>query len=405
MNDIDQTALEIARAFIPVDVVGQQRANLQVAIIEAIKKHANPKTLADVQPGGRVRLWDAPWPEIDAILADAYSAGATGLPFEGIARRHAVRAAVAALSAQPSPDRSFDLEAMLAVCVPGGDIADPQVIADNIRHWFAAQPSPGGQGDDSPMAKMAAALRGKAEAERAAFDQRVQSGEWGPMPDNPDVLELPPLPEEVDSVRCMIRGEEGFAEPCDYYFTSKQMRDYARTALAASQPVEFDDKELQFYREHIGNDLDNMLIDAGVFEVTHEGGYKACWANSMDALERLIDRQPVGEPVTVEAVATVRRNGDGDRYIDWLTEGGIADLEVGNVLMVSDRAITDEDGSGEIYAAPPAQAVDLGQLQRFAPHPENRAFGWMEGMREEASGDWLHIDDVRALIDSQAGGK
>ncbi|HEL3249227.1 TPA: hypothetical protein UMF60_003762, partial [Stenotrophomonas maltophilia] len=47
MNDIDQTALEIARAFIPVDVVGQQRANLQVAIIEAIKKHANPKTLAD----------------------------------------------------------------------------------------------------------------------------------------------------------------------------------------------------------------------------------------------------------------------------------------------------------------------------------------------------------------------
>ncbi|MDT9702365.1 hypothetical protein, partial [Streptomyces sp. P17] len=78
------------------------------------------------------------------------------------------------------------------------------------------------------MAKMAAALRGKAEAERAAFDQRVQSGEWGPMPDNPDVLELPPLPEEVDSVRCMIRGEKAFAEPCDYYFTSKQMRDYAR---------------------------------------------------------------------------------------------------------------------------------------------------------------------------------
>nr|WP_312660864.1 hypothetical protein [Stenotrophomonas geniculata] len=60
-------------------------------------------TLADAQPGGRVRLGDAPWPEIDAILADAYSAGAEGLPFEGIARRAAVRKAVAALSAQPSP--------------------------------------------------------------------------------------------------------------------------------------------------------------------------------------------------------------------------------------------------------------------------------------------------------------
>lgn len=72
----------------------------------------------------------------------------------------------------------------------------------------------------------------------------------------------------------------------------------------------------------------------------------------------LAARQPVGDAITVEAVATVRRNGDGDRYIDWLTEGGIADLEVGDVLMVSDRAITDEDGSGEVYAAPPAQAVD-----------------------------------------------
>ncbi len=65
----------------------------------------------------------------------------------------------------------------------------------------------------------------------------------------------------------------------------------------------------------------------------------------------------LAEPITVEAVASIRRNGDGDRYIDWLTEGGIADLEVGDVLMVSDRAITDEDGSGEVYTAPPAQSA------------------------------------------------
>lgn len=38
---------------------------------------------------------DEPWPEIDLILADAYSAGAEGLQFEGIARRAAVRAAIA----------------------------------------------------------------------------------------------------------------------------------------------------------------------------------------------------------------------------------------------------------------------------------------------------------------------
>jgi len=158
------------------------------------------KTLADVQPGGRVRLGD-----------------------------QAERARFEAWNRENWPN--LDLSRG-----PLGDYMQARVRSD-WQLWQAAQPSPGGQRDDSPMAKMAAALRGKAEAERAAFDQRVQSGEWGPMPDNPDVLELPPLPEEVDSVRCMIRGEKGFAEPCDYYFTSKQMRDYARTALAASQPV------------------------------------------------------------------------------------------------------------------------------------------------------------------------
>lgn len=41
----------------------------------------------------------------------------------------------------------FDVEAMLAACVPGGSIVDPQVVADRIRHWFDAQPSPAGQGE------------------------------------------------------------------------------------------------------------------------------------------------------------------------------------------------------------------------------------------------------------------
>ncbi|KAA9003511.1 hypothetical protein FJU31_04195 [Stenotrophomonas cyclobalanopsidis] len=35
-----------------------------------------------------------------------------------------------------SPVR-FDVEAMLAVCVPGGSVADPQSVADSIRQWFA----------------------------------------------------------------------------------------------------------------------------------------------------------------------------------------------------------------------------------------------------------------------------
>ncbi|WP_188238686.1 hypothetical protein [Stenotrophomonas maltophilia] len=118
----------------------------------------------------------------------------------------------------------------------------------------------------------------------------------------------------------------------------------------------------------------------------------------------LAARQPVGEPITVEAVATVRRNGDGDRYIDWLTEGGIAGLEVGDVLMVSDRAITDEDGSGEVYAVPPAQGVDLANVI------EQIAQQW-DGCSYDAVGETIDVGQAiraagkrLALIDSQAVG-
>ncbi|WP_158704753.1 hypothetical protein [Stenotrophomonas maltophilia] len=144
-----------------------------------------------------------------------------------------------------------------------------------------------------------------------------------PMPDNPDVLELPPLPEEVDSVRCMIRGEKGFAEPCDYYFTSKQMRDYARTALAARQPV----GEPFAY----GSSADLQPIPASLYYPENE----AC-------------RELYGIP---------------------------------------------------LYTAPPAQAVDLGQLQRY------ESIG-SDGMNMErvSDGRWVKLDDVRALIDSQAVG-
>lgn len=45
---------------------------------------------------------------------------------------------------------------------------------------------------------------------------------------------LPPLPDELGAVRCMIRGEMDYSEAGDYYYTRQQMRDYARAALAAT---------------------------------------------------------------------------------------------------------------------------------------------------------------------------
>ncbi|MET0888820.1 MAG: hypothetical protein ABWY09_01665 [Stenotrophomonas maltophilia] len=76
----------------------------------------------------------------------------------------------------------------------------------------------------------------------------------------------------------------------------------------------------------------------------------------------LAARQPgAQETAVVEAVATIKRDGDGELYVDWLTEGGIQDLPVGDVLLAANSAITNDEGYGEVYAAPPAQGIDLGQ--------------------------------------------
>ncbi|MBN4986140.1 hypothetical protein JY442_03475 [Stenotrophomonas maltophilia] len=257
------------------------------------------KTLADVQPGGRVRLGNVR----DRVMGE---------------------------------------------CEQWFDTSDVDMEAATDSIIAAAQPSPGGQRDDSPMAKMAAALRGKAEAERAAFDQRVQSGEWGPMPDNPDVLELPPLPEEVDSVRCMIRGEKGFAEPCDYYFTSKQMRDYARTALAASQPVSETDAYQQGFRD---------------------GQDRTC---------TVVARQPVGEPLG----EVFWDNETGEISVNWLN--GDLPPGIGTLL----------------YDAPPAQAVDLGQFRDLAQRWADKADLAPSPMTARSCSQQL-----LALIDSKAVGK
>lgn len=212
------------------------------------------KTLADVQPGGRVRLATVLYDRAHDLLADAYNAGTHGIGYS----QQAMELHDAIIPAQPSPVHQIDAETLwwlqdaINTMAEGGNQSHVRFL-QSLHDSLAAQPSPGGQDASFPWENFPAYLIDKCEGDTIS--------------------------------------EEGLQE-----------------ALAAMAKDE-----------------------------------RYCLA----AL------QPVGEPVTVEAVATVRRNGDGDRYIDWLTEGGIADLEVGDMLMVSDRAITDEDGSGEVYTAPP----------------------------------------------------
>lgn len=184
--------------------------------VDAPNPPAARATLADVRPGGRVRLQQA-------------------LPPEGYAG-----AWIRSAYGQPSSFTYWNMEVAYAA---GWQAA------------LSAQPSPGGQGE-------------LLEQVARFLDYSVGHDPW------PNIRR--------------VYGDAWW-EPV------RKMRDELR-ALAARQPTDFDDEELQFYREEALN-LPNILIGAGVFSVDHEGDYKAAWANIMDAIERLAALQPVGATV------------------------------------------------------------------------------------------------------------
>jgi hypothetical protein len=87
------------------------------------------------------------------------------------------------------------------------------------------------------------------------------------------------------------------------------------------------------------------------------------WAQAFAARGGQTQQQPIG----VTAVAVTRENEDGELCLDWLLEGGIAELEfAGQVLVMADKPITDDEGSGEVYAAPIAQTA-----------PQHAQSGWI----------------------------
>ncbi|MCC3679189.1 hypothetical protein LLE81_00060 [Staphylococcus epidermidis] len=58
--------------------------------------------------------------------------------------------------------------------------------------------------------------------------------------------------------------------------------------------------------------------------------------------------------IGITAVAVTKKNDEGELYLDWLLEGGIAALEQsGVVLLATDGAnLTGDDGHGEVYTLP-----------------------------------------------------
>ncbi|GEM_PF-6783336 len=101
------------------------------------------------------------------------------------------------------------------------------------------------------------------------------------------------------------------------------------------------------------------LADIG--DADREPGDDVAWceARAAEALPTvraaLASAAQPADPVTVEAVAKVVRHGQGVG-LDWLIEGGISALAVGEVLVCANAAVTDDTGSGEVYLAPAAAA-------------------------------------------------
>lgn len=298
------------------------------------------KTLADVQPGGRVRLGDQAerarfeaWPqarefEIQKDGSGEYLSEVT----------HGAWLAWKYLSAQPSPGGQEDA-GRCGKCKGRGyvhvdvDVDDSGGSIGNIEACphcaIAAPPSPGGQGDARRQWLEVRGLAAGIVKNLQAFADSPHKGAWCGALD--DAL--------------------SFADQIE-----KDAAAAYESILAASQPV-----------RHVRlpqSDLD-LINDAAA-------------------------RQPVGEPV---AYGVSNRDGL------WMCHFGLATINKESAESFAAWAEEHRTISGpftvvSLYAAPPAQAVDLGKLLALADR-------WATDRSYSGS----PADDLRAWIDSQAVGK
>lgn len=103
------------------------------------------------------------------------------------------------------------------------------------------------------------------------------------------------------------------------------------------------------------------------------------------------------EPVLIQAVAVTREDDDEGLRLEWLLEGGIAEMAfAGMVLFAMPEAndLCDEDGSAEIYLSPPSaeqpatsHSGDANEMVAKVVLPERESFGiedWAGSSCQEA---------------------
>ncbi|WP_329760629.1 hypothetical protein [Stenotrophomonas geniculata] len=365
------------------------------------------KTLADVQPGGRVRLGDGL--AVEKLARELLAKEWDGLHTEHMSWSDTesreveeawFRSIIAALlrgQAIDPPGREgghrtsvasarelLDLYAdPIPVAVEGGSwfMVREQDALDAIRAALPAQPSPGGQG----------AL--KALDDLAAF-----------CSDDTETVE-----RHVAVIRAALAARQPVSETVAYQQGFRDGQDRTCT-VAARQPVGQGDSRSEkaetFLRQYLT-----------YLRSSPRQGLRPRWCDVYEALEVAIEalaaRQPVGEPVAlvVPGAPTRCRHCESTdlewfahvRAVNDVPHGRLTTHDVGCVFVLGCNECSETlhtvkaDSIAALLAVPPAQAVDLGQLPRYSK-------SYSEGIYLDDAGDWVRFADVLALIDSQAVG-
>lgn len=385
------------------------------------------KTLADVQPGGRVRLGD----QAERARFEDWGL-AEGLPLArgrlgGYAFEVTAKAWLAwqHLTAQPSPG------GQAAHCpVKHCGMTYARVPADGRCHACGAsvQPSPGGQGDEL--------LREVCE-QLESLDCGACIGSYAPMEDlhgriaahlaarqpvgdqHPDDLAVDAFAAAMKAkmAEARAKGRGGWEDPaqCSADDLSRMLRDHVEKGdprdvanfcmmlhqrdenIGARQPVDENYEIWAQNAENVAAELtDERAIKALRFAARgirsaarHPVRIYGCCAQPEGELHtaecpnmrHLAAGQPVGEPV-----GQVRTRVDG---------GFIAELLPGVADRVSNLA--------PLYVAP-AQAVDLGELRRLSDGWLARSDRLSVTQQRKAGAYWACAKELRDWLDSQAVG-
>ena len=106
------------------------------------------------------------------------------------------------------------------------------------------------------------------------------------------------------------------------------------------------------------------------------------------------------EPVQVDYVAVMRADGDGGLEVEWLLEGGTAELMNGMYLCcVGGGTLLFEEGSGHLYAAPVSEAKAHGVV-KWPEADEIMQMAFEEGQpADDASGYCFELEEFDLFIE------